>query len=36
LVGLVAYAHSYSFVGFCYRYSQEGTKVVLTEKFFER
>jgi hypothetical protein len=25
--------HSYSFVGFCYRYSREGTKIVLAEKF---
>jgi hypothetical protein len=32
-VGLAAYVHSYSFVGFCYRYSREGTKIVLAEKF---
>jgi hypothetical protein len=25
--------YSYSFVGFCYRYSREGTKIVLAEKF---
>jgi hypothetical protein len=25
--------HSYSFVGFCYRYSREGTEIILAEKF---
>jgi hypothetical protein len=33
LVDLTSYVHSYSFVGFCYRYSREGTKIVLAEKF---
>ena len=32
-VGLAAYVYSYSSVGFCYRYSREGTKIVLVEKF---
>jgi hypothetical protein len=32
-VDLAAYVHSYSFVGFCYRYSREGTKIILAEKF---
>jgi hypothetical protein len=32
-VGLAAYVHSYSFIGFCYRYSREGTKIVLAKKF---
>jgi hypothetical protein len=32
-VNLAAYVHSYSFIGFCYRYSREGTKIVLAEKF---
>jgi hypothetical protein len=33
VMSLAAYVHSYSFVGFCYRYSREGTKIILVEKF---
>jgi hypothetical protein len=32
-VGLAAYVYSYSSAGFCYRYSREGTEIVLAEKF---
>jgi hypothetical protein len=32
-VDLAAYVYSYSSAGFCYRYSREGTKIVLAEKF---
>jgi hypothetical protein len=30
------YVYSYSSAGFCYRYSREGTEIVLAEKVFER
>jgi hypothetical protein len=35
-VGLAAFVYSYSSIGFCYRYSREGTKNRFGRRVFER